>query len=561
MLALRFTPLVFTSFLLASDLARGQTVFVDADLTTGASDGSSWSNALQGSAGLRAAFDQVQPGGEIWITEGTYFPSDVVDANATFVLATDDVTIRGGFRGVEDTPLERPPRGESPTVLDGDVAGNDAAGLFLDNCDTVVLLLGASPTLDRVDVVRSGAFGVGIAALMREGDVRIQDCSVRDARAVGLSVVPVSTGPASVEISDCHVEGSAVFGFRLSGGDGTTRFDVERCVSANNQTGFFLESAWPRDTVLRNCIARDNREYGVRFLANEPDEGALVQGSTLANNALRGLAYEPTADTMSPGITVRNSILWGNGGPGAGALEQFEGEGVGPQLIFSSIVQGATPSGSLYAFDPLFVDAANGDYALQSASPAIDRGDGAIVDEGELDVVRRHRAVDIASVPNLGPSSMDAVDIGAFEFSGAIGDNAGCAAELNSTGRAGRLFAEGSVVASSNDFALRADRLPPGQFGLFLASQQRGFAPMTGGSGTLCLGGAIGRFNGAGQIQASSTEGTLDLDVDLTAVPQPASFAAVQPGETWVFQLWHRDVVAPVGATSQFTGVAAVRFD
>ncbi|MEL6716325.1 MAG: right-handed parallel beta-helix repeat-containing protein, partial [Planctomycetota bacterium] len=365
-----------------------------------------------------------------------------MDPGAFFFLDADDVTVRGGFLGLETTPLERPARGEAPTVLDGDVGGDDGAGLFLDNCDVALLVRGASPTLDRIDVVRTGVFGAGFVLLVTSGEFRLQECAVRDSRGNGVSVLPISTQAASVHLVDCVTERCFQRGFYFSGAGNLTRLRFEGCISRDNDFGFLVGPGWPRDTVIKNCVASGSRQHGVYFrAADSDDQGALIQGSTLTNNALGGVLYAPAGNTTSPGITVRNSILWGNGGPGAGALEQFEGEGVGPQLIFSSIVQGATPSGSLYAFDPLFVDAANGDYALQSASPAIDRGDGAIVDEGELDVVRRHRAVDIAAVPNLGPSSMDAVDIGAFEFSGAIGDNAGCAAELNSTGRAGRLFA------------------------------------------------------------------------------------------------------------------------
>lgn len=47
--------------------------------------------------------------------------------------------------------------------------------------------------------------------------------------------------------------------------------------------------------------------------------------------------------------------------------------------------------------------------------------------------------------------------------------------------------------------------------------------------------------------------------VDLTALPQGAGTIAVQPGETWYFQRWHRDVIGGT-ATSNFTTSLAVTF-
>ena len=110
----------------------------------------------------------------------------------------------------------------------------------------------------------------------------------------------------------------------------------------------------------------------------------------------------------------------------------------------------------------------------------------------------------------------------------------------NSTGLPGIITATGSPVVVLNDVTLTADQLPLYQFGYFLASRTQGFFNPPGSDGFICLGGAIGRYN---QPQNIGQGPAFSIQVDLTAVPQPTGPVAVQPGETWNFQCWHRDLV------------------
>ena len=123
----------------------------------------------------------------------------------------------------------------------------------------------------------------------------------------------------------------------------------------------------------------------------------------------------------------------------------------------------------------------------------------------------------------------------------------------NSTGVPGVLHAAGSDVLVENDVTLRAEDLPANQFGYFLASLQEGFVANAGGSaGNLCLGGSIARY--AKDVQNSGTLGAFELAIDLEQIPFTPP-VAVQSGETWRFQAWHRD-----GVTSNFTDGLALTF-
>jgi hypothetical protein len=133
----------------------------------------------------------------------------------------------------------------------------------------------------------------------------------------------------------------------------------------------------------------------------------------------------------------------------------------------------------------------------------------------------------------------------------------------NSTGMGGEIAAAGSLDVATNSLSLLATSLPPATFGFFLVSSTQDLVTSVPGSeGTLCLGGAIGRYVAANQIQNSGAAGQFELALDLSAIPCPSgSFIAAQPGDTWFFQAWHRDTAASGGATSNFTTAVELTFE
>lgn len=131
----------------------------------------------------------------------------------------------------------------------------------------------------------------------------------------------------------------------------------------------------------------------------------------------------------------------------------------------------------------------------------------------------------------------------------------GCTAVANSTGAIGETRGLGTSIAAANDLVIESTGMPPTQFGLLVTSRTPAFVTNPGGSlGNLCLGGAIGRFNGL--IAQADAAGAIRTTVDLTALPQGAGTVAAQAGETWYFQRWHRDVVGGMAASNLTTSVA-----
>jgi len=113
---------------------------------------------------------------------------------------------------------------------------------------------------------------------------------------------------------------------------------------------------------------------------------------------------------------------------------------------------------------------------------------------------------------------------------------------------------------TDNHTRLVARRTPIGQFGFFLTSCDPGSTAIANSEGILCLGGFIGRLVGPGQILNSGFDGRFALDADLTSMPVQFGSGVVQPGDTWRFQAWHRDVDAIGNATSNLTDAVAVTF-
>ncbi|MEZ6015006.1 MAG: hypothetical protein R3F49_07835 [Planctomycetota bacterium] len=174
------------------------------------------------------------------------------------------------------------------------------------------------------------------------------------------------------------------------------------------------------------------------------------------------------------------------------------------------------------------------------------------------------RAEDVSADGSVvvGASPLFGSPLGAFRFqSTVLGEAYTCPGVTNSTGCGGTLLVQGDPRLATGRLELTAALLPRDCFGFFLTSRTQDFVAAAGGSqGNLCLGGSIGRFVGSGQIMDSGANGTFSLTVDLNAVPAPTltGTVAVQPGDTWNFQAWHRDTNP--GPTSNFTDAVSVTF-
>ena len=165
-----------------------------------------------------------------------------------------------------------------------------------------------------------------------------------------------------------------------------------------------------------------------------------------------------------------------------------------------------------------------------------------------------------ATEGSLGGPNAGSYDAWLARYDGGLTASRYCTpAVSNSTGQPGVLTAIGNNSVQANDVTLVASHVSLNSFGIFLTSRDQGITfPMSNSQGRLCLGGFIGRYVNAGQIMNSGATGTLSLAIDLPAMPSPFGNVAVQPGDTWNFQGWHRD--ANPNATSNFTDAVSITF-
>lgn len=137
-----------------------------------------------------------------------------------------------------------------------------------------------------------------------------------------------------------------------------------------------------------------------------------------------------------------------------------------------------------------------------------------------------------------------------------------CPGVANSTGDGAILRSSGSSAAVDNDLILATSGLPTNTVGYYLVSQDDNVVMNpAGSSGTLCIAStAFGRY--AGDVLNSTSAGQVAFEPDLTMIPLASgggtSFTVGQPGDTYNFQYWYRDVDSMGIPTSNFSSATSV---
>ncbi len=551
--------------------AFADVLYVDANLTTGLNDGSSWADAYQGPHALRTALAAATSGDKVFVADGRYLASSTGSRTESFGLI-NGVEIYGGFQGGEASEFERPAFGSAPSVLDGDLAGNDASNVLTDNSYHLIRTAGTNSTavIDGF-VVRGGNANAGSGNNDRGGGIliiggvspTIRNCEFIANRCVfggGAGYINGST-PRFVDCRFINNLGGSFGGAFDIANAGAVRFD--RCYFEGNSASragaleiFATSGAVVTNSVFFNNVATGGNSGGGIWIGS----GATVQirNCTVVGNRSTAATSGGGLANSGASASIQNCIFWDNSGTG-GAQSVATQISPGTAATYSIVEFGLTGVGNVNA-DPLFVDVNARNFAVQAGSPAIDAGTNSGIPSGIVaDFNGQRRRVDDPAVADTGLGNAPIVDIGAFERTTAIG-RVFCVATENSTGLAARIDATGSEVLLDDDVTLVATLLPPSSNGFFLTSRREGFAANPGGSsGNLCLAGSIGRFVGPGQILNSGAAGTFSLVLDLGSLPQPAGSVAAQVGETWRFQAWYRDQTLGL-PTSNFTDGVALTF-
>ena len=160
---------------------------------------------------------------------------------------------------------------------------------------------------------------------------------------------------------DCYIHHCVNFG---------TQSSVRGCVVANNGIGIYSANA---SVSAYDSFICDNTGDGISF-EFQYAQGIIVHHCTIANNGGDGVGYSTGSGGGSGGIFKNNSIT-GNGTYGvgyAGNKSVFINNnfGTGATANGSGAIAGTAKleQGSTFT-DPMYLDAANGDYRIPSNSP------------------------------------------------------------------------------------------------------------------------------------------------------------------------------------------------
>jgi len=482
--------LLVISFLLLSIPLSAATIYVDAGMSGG--DGTSWATAY---GDLQDALASAASGDEIWVKNGTYFPTTGIDRNVYFQVPSG-VKLYGGFIGNE-TSLAGWNPAASTTILSGDIGTPGDSG---DNSYTVVYTRDVSSgTQISGFTIEEGNADQGSNALQEEksgGGLFNSHSSSSAVSSPSLSFVTFkdnyaleqggalySDGNSTISIFESNFisntannsggalyvgangsgesstlsitesyfeDNSAHFGGAIynsaNGGDITiyiksTRFTKNRTVDAGSVGGalysFVKSSSSTSYLQIINSIFDENTSNSsagaVYSLTSDFATGTtdIINSTFYKNSANVGGAVYQNESTFSEGITnVYNSIFSENTADSFNDIFNLSGTNgnstpppppSSPTIVVRNSLFAETDCNDLGSFDsnetldcdgssvfssnPAFIDKGAGNFALTTASDAINVGDNALLPGSIAD--------DFSGNPRTVHTT---VDMGAFEL-------------------------------------------------------------------------------------------------------------------------------------------------
>jgi len=438
-------------------------IYVDIE-ASGNNNGTSWDDAFND---LQSALDTALSGDQIWVAEGTYYPtaqtylSDL--RTATFQM-TNGVAIYGGFDpSVGDDEFIERDWETNVTILSGDIG---MVGDNIDNCyhvfyhpsdlelDSSAIIDGctitdgnasgyndgggmsnsyASPTISNCVFSNNSTNNEGGGMFNSYSSPTMTNCSFSNNKAYGGGGM-YNYRSSSPTLTNCIFSGNSA----SSDGGGLRNYasspTLTNCIFSGNSAGasgggMFNSESSPTATscifegntvtlhgggmcnigdsfpTVTNCIFFENSAHDGGGIRNFFSSPTLINCTFIDNSAIDyGGGID---DFVSSTSTITNCILWGNTPDGISFEESL------PIATYSNIQVSFgvySGTGNITA-DPLFVNPSDNDYHLRSASPCIDAGTN--------------------SAPNLPATDFEGddriinsiVDMGADEYTGPLIDS------------------------------------------------------------------------------------------------------------------------------------------
>ena len=319
--------------------AAAEVIYVSA-AANGSANGSSWANAK---TDLAAAVTDARTGDDVWVAAGTYGPIEL----------RSGVRIIGGFAGTESATSESDPVANR-TIISGGGTSRCVTGV---NNDASAVLRGFSIRSGFIAMPNSGA-----GMFLKNSNATIIQCEFvnNKSEVLGGGVANWIGSPTFVGCTfhdnDGGLGGGAVANRRL----GKPSF-VNCLFYRNKGMEGGAVAAFDGDPTFTNCTFADNT-------------ASVKSGGAIFDNQGRA--------------KFRNCILWGNVAIDSDTQAIYNNPTADRNSsLVQCAVQDGWPGPGNIPSDPLFVNAAAGDYRLQAGSPCRDAGDSSHLpkDLGDLD--------------------------------------------------------------------------------------------------------------------------------------------------------------------------------
>lgn len=252
-------------------------------------------------------------------------------------------------------------------------------------CMFAQLIQPTKPTIEK-NVIQSnvtqGYYGGGIYIQGHLCEAKILYNVIKENQA-GCANIPGNGGGIAVLACSAVINGNSIrdnYAFGNGGG-----------LYAERITKIDVDITFENNTFSSNTCQVDGG--GICFV--RPYSNLFLRNNTVVENESQeghggGIYYSDTYNDQSV-LTIRNSIYWNNSAPGHildSGHEIYISEGENVDINYSDVREGNTSpyvvvvdscnllwgNKMLESQDPLFADAANGDYHLSKLSPCINRG-------------------------------------------------------------------------------------------------------------------------------------------------------------------------------------------
>ncbi|MBN1124225.1 MAG: hypothetical protein JXA82_04395 [Sedimentisphaerales bacterium] len=217
---------------------------VDRRAIDGADDGSSWSDAF---TDLQVALDEAQEGDIIWAAQGVYRPAPPEGGREISFLIDKEIMVKGGYAGLGASDPDLCDPAMYPSILSGDLNGDDAVPVYLK--DLVTMPQRADNSYHVVVI------GTGDREIVLDGFV-------------------IAGGQADGETWKDKL-GGGIYGY----GSGVHKAIVQNCILEGNMAWAQGGGAYSSST-FQDCIVRSNcAESGGGLAAGGQVQRCLIEGN------------------------------------------------------------------------------------------------------------------------------------------------------------------------------------------------------------------------------------------------------------------------------------------